>query len=281
MEDIDLRIKSLWIGKELSPVELLCINSYLQNGHVFELYVYDRVGNIPQGVVLKDAQQIIPKSEVFSITLGKHKNTFSMFSNYFRYTLLYELGGWWSDLDIVCLKHYDFKQEYVFSRERTRDQKETVGSGIFKCPKSSRVMQYCRKSSQEMFLKKEDLFWGKAGPILLNDAVSFYNLRDYSVPPDYFSPLGYFEIYKIFSEIKLSDTSYSLHVYNSSWMVQKYPRYGFFKKHSLFEVLKQRYGVKNNLLGFIRELINDMMTNDLHSGFDTVKKKIRYGYHVF
>jgi Glycosyltransferase sugar-binding region containing DXD motif. len=280
MEDIDLKIKSLWIGKELSPIELLSINSYLQNGHVLELYVYDRVGNIPQGVELKDAEQIIPKSEVFSITLGKHKNTFSMFSNYFRYTLLYELGGWWSDLDIVCLKHYDFKQEYVFSRERTRDQKETVGSGIFKCPKSSQVMKYCKEAAQGMFLNKEELFWGKAGPILLNDAVTLHNLRDYSVPPDCFSPLGYFEIYKIFSEIKLPETSYALHVYNSSWMVQKYPRYGFFKINSLFEVLKRRYGVKNNLLGFVRELINDMKNNDLHSGFDTVKKKIRYGYHL-
>jgi hypothetical protein len=281
MEDVNLKIKSLWIGKDLSPIELLCINSYLQNGHLFELYVYDRIGNIPPGVEIKDAGLIIPKSEVFSITLGKHKNSFSMFSNYFRYKLLYNYGGWWSDLDIICLKHYDFQQEYVFSREKTRDQKETVGSGLFKCPKSAPVMKYCMETAQGMFLKKEDLFWGKAGPILLANAVSMYELIDYSLSPGIFSPLGYFEIYKIFSELKLPRNTYSLHLFNSSWIVQKYPKYGYFKNKCLFEVLKQKYGVKNNFLGLLHELIIDLKTNDIRIGLGTVKTKIRYGYHIW
>ena len=39
MREENLTIKGLWIGKELSPNEILCINSYLHHGHVFELFV--------------------------------------------------------------------------------------------------------------------------------------------------------------------------------------------------------------------------------------------------
>ena len=42
------KIQSLWIGNTLSNVEKLCINSYIKNGHEFDLYTYGEIDNIPE-----------------------------------------------------------------------------------------------------------------------------------------------------------------------------------------------------------------------------------------
>ena len=56
----------------------------------------------------------MPKKEVFRL-----KNTFLPFSDIFRYKMLYENGGYWVDLDMICLKKLNFKEPFVFSSERT------------------------------------------------------------------------------------------------------------------------------------------------------------------
>ena len=59
-------IHGLWIGSKLSSIELLCINSFIANGHKFHLWVYEDLENIlPEAVILEDASKIIPKEEVF------------------------------------------------------------------------------------------------------------------------------------------------------------------------------------------------------------------------
>ena len=42
-------IQSFWVGEPLSKLEQLCIQSFLDNGHEFHLYVYDDVQGIPEG----------------------------------------------------------------------------------------------------------------------------------------------------------------------------------------------------------------------------------------
>ena len=46
-------IQSLWIGNNLSDMEQLCIQSFLDNGHEYHLYVYEPIQNIPHGSLLK------------------------------------------------------------------------------------------------------------------------------------------------------------------------------------------------------------------------------------
>ena len=52
-------IQSLWIGPRLSNMEHLCIKSFIDFGHEFHLYTYDKVDNIPEGVIVKDGISII------------------------------------------------------------------------------------------------------------------------------------------------------------------------------------------------------------------------------
>src|SRR4029077_9309329 len=93
-------------------MERLCITSFLQNGHPFHLYVYQPIEGVPDGTVVLDANQILPSSRVFKY---KDHDTYAGFSNFFRYKLLCEKGGWWVDADTVCLQPFEFPEPLVFS----------------------------------------------------------------------------------------------------------------------------------------------------------------------
>src|SRR5437016_4032991 len=98
-------IQGLWIGSELSVMERMSIISFLRNGHEYHLYTYNDLPNVPDRVVVKDANRILPASAIFKY---KERPSYAGFANYFRYRLLLEHGGWWADLDVVCLRPFDF-----------------------------------------------------------------------------------------------------------------------------------------------------------------------------
>src|SRR4051812_16669558 len=97
-------IQSLWIGAELSNIEILCIKSFLKNGHEFHLYVYDDVKNIPSGTIIKNATDILNYDESVQVKSGFGKKSKAPFSDKFRLHLLQKKGGWWVDMDVICLK---------------------------------------------------------------------------------------------------------------------------------------------------------------------------------
>jgi mannosyltransferase OCH1-like enzyme len=110
-------VQGLWIGDELSLLEQLSIKSFLANGHEYHLYVYDDIKNIPEGTIVKEANEIIDSSEIYKNTYFSVAFGYLGFSDYFRVKLIYDKGGFWADTDIVCLKHFDFEEDYVFTPE--------------------------------------------------------------------------------------------------------------------------------------------------------------------
>ena len=106
-------IQSLWIGPELTKLEQLCLKSFVDHGHEFHLYTYEEVGNVPDGVIVKDGNEILDKSEIF-----RYKNgSVSAFSNLFRFTMLYKKGGYWADTDLLCVRPFKFEEDFVISSE--------------------------------------------------------------------------------------------------------------------------------------------------------------------
>ena len=55
---------------------------------------------MPEGVTLIDAARILPKSRLTTYKHGEETGSVALFSNIFRYTLLRDQGGWWTDTDI-------------------------------------------------------------------------------------------------------------------------------------------------------------------------------------
>jgi hypothetical protein len=159
-------VHGLWIGDSLSNVELLTLRSFVFHGHDFHLWVYGQLKTAaPEGVVLKNANDIIPEERIFryrnSNQFGHGKGSLAGFSDIFRYKLLYEKGGWWTDMDICCLKPLNFSESYVF---RDHHNMSVVGN-IMKCPVDSELMKACYREAVEE-VDEENTDWHKPVEIL-------------------------------------------------------------------------------------------------------------------
>ena len=128
--------------RTLSKIELLTIHSFLRHGHEFHLWLYDHLDTpLPKGVVIEDVGKIIPQNRIMQkadvdAESGVGKGSFSPFSDLFRYKLLYEKGGYWVDMDVTCLRPFNFSEPYLFRAHRVG-----VVGNIMKCPPRSRLMK--------------------------------------------------------------------------------------------------------------------------------------------
>ena len=178
-------ITSLWVGT-LSPLERMCMKSFLKQGHPFHLYVYEKPEGVPEGVTVKDASEIAPKESI-----GRFQNL-ANFSDFFRYSLLYKHGGWWVDLDMYCIRPFIFGTPYVFSSqlviERTNDE---INSGAIRAPQHSAMMRYCLKRVEKINTLTNE--WPAIGPALMMDSCRHFQLQRHIKPHPTFCPLHYFE----------------------------------------------------------------------------------------
>jgi mannosyltransferase OCH1-like enzyme len=235
MNDI---IQGLWIGHELSVMERMSVASFIENGHEYHLYVYDEMKNVPAGAVVKDANEILPSSAIFQY---KGRPSYAGFANFFRYKLVFERGGWWADADTVCLRPFDFAEEYVFSSE-VCDGEEVINSGVFKAPAGSLVMAYawgvCRTKNPQ------ELVWGETGPRLMGEAVRKYSLEGYKQPHEVFCPVGYLDWHKLLEPdagALFDERSYAIHLWNEKWRAGGQDKNAEYDPDCLYERLKRRY----------------------------------------
>lgn len=171
-------VHGMWIGTRLSKLELLTLHSFVQHGHEFHLWLYDDLQNqLPEGVVVEDGDRILPRHTIFRKKdtdgeCGVGKGSLgSPFSDLFRYKLLYEYGGYWVDMDVTCLRPFDFKTPYVFRTHRIG-----VVGNIVKCPKHSRLM--LQTYEQVAHIADENTEW-LAPNRILNENIGRLGLRRY------------------------------------------------------------------------------------------------------
>lgn len=233
-------IHGLWIGTRLSQVELLCIHSFLKNGHTFTLWIYNILENdLPGKCIVKDANEIIPLERVFQYKnknqFGHGKGSYAGFSDIFRYKVLYEYGGWWADMDITCLKPLDFKAPYVF---RTHHDLKVVGN-IMKCPPKSELMKRCyERAIVEVDADNRD--WNK--PIqILNYAIEELGLQQYIVEMS--NRDSWNDVRKMIAGKKeIPENWFVIHWVNEEWrrnMINK----NYCGENSVLYSLYKKYGV--------------------------------------
>ena len=137
-------IQSLWIGNSLTQIEQVALSSFLKNGHHFHLYVYQDVANVPDGVILKDANKIIKEKEIFTYKeSGWGNGSYAGFADWFRWELLSQKGDFYVDTDIVCLKPFDFTETQIFGMQDNSDL--SVCPAVIKFPARSKICRYLAK----------------------------------------------------------------------------------------------------------------------------------------
>jgi hypothetical protein len=233
----NIAVHGLWIGKNFSPVELLCIHSYLENGHEFHLWAYDFLETkLPEGVILEEASKIIPRENVFCYKylnqFGHGKGSYAGFSDIFRYKLLYQYGGWWTDMDVVCLKMLDFPGPYVF---RTHHELKVVGN-IMKCPAGSELMRSCYESAVSQ-VDENNTDWNL--PIrILNEKIEEFGLTGYIC--EFTNRDSWLYVRQLLMrKKKFPDHWFALHLVNEEWRRNRIDKNAIPKRSRIAALLRQ------------------------------------------
>src|SRR5262245_29437184 len=96
-----MQLFSFWSFAPLTYIERLCLQSMLAAGHPVVVYTYDGPLDVPAGVVVKDANEIVQRERVF---LHAESGNLGPFSDFFRYEAMRRSIGTWTDLDMLFLR---------------------------------------------------------------------------------------------------------------------------------------------------------------------------------
>ena len=235
-------MQSLWIGSTLSVMEQLCMGSFLTHGHDFHLYTYAPIDNVPTGVTVQNANDILPESMVFRY---RDHHSYAGFANFFRYKLLLERGGWWVDTDAICLKPFDFVDDHVFASERLPDGQHIPTNPFIKAPRGSEVMAYAWEVCQSK--NPHEIKWDETGAHLLKVAIEKFSCQAYLQPYEVFCPLDTWDWKNLLDPAFLwdfPDHTRAIHLWNELWRRSDQDKNVPYPETCLYERLKKRYLVK-------------------------------------
>jgi Alpha 1,4-glycosyltransferase conserved region/Glycosyltransferase sugar-binding region containing DXD motif len=233
-------VQSIWLGP-ISVMERLAIASFVANGHEFHLYCYDEVEGLPDGATLMNAAEVLPPEWI----IRDGRGSFAGFSDAFRYRLLLERGGWWVDMDMVCLRPWEIEADYFFVREPDR----TISSCVVHVPPGSEVMRLAWERCQRFRprrrpIPRRRLPWMALGPNLLGELVEGAGLSDYAVDASAFYPLDWSQWEELLEPggvSRIDEDTKAIHLWNSMWDLAGRDKEAIYPQGSLYEQLKRRY----------------------------------------
>ncbi len=235
-------VRSLWIGGQLSAMEQLSIRSFLANGHECHLYSYEPLTGVPEGTILHDAREILPESKIFRYT---GNGSYAGFSDHFRYEVLRSQGGWWADLDVVCLRPFPEPTHEVVVSMETNPAGEAVPATcvIYSSPGSRLVELLCERTRAK---DPATLAWGDIGPSLMAELVRELGLEHACLPWQAFCPIPYTQWFDAFLPGRAPDfgpETYAVHYWHEFWRRSNLDKNENYGPRSLYEILRRRYGV--------------------------------------
>jgi hypothetical protein len=214
---------------KLSAMEQMSICSFLKNGYDYHLYAYGPVEGVPDGAIVKDANEIMPYQTYTHM---------AQFADHFRYKLLFERGGWWADMDVVCLKPFDFNAEYVFSSEEGNVDPR-LNNVIVKAPAYSHIMKWMLEQCEQVDRSK--MQYTTLGPELMQKAIAKFGLQEFVLSPVVFCPIPWWQANRYLENEKIADfpNSYAFHFWHEMWRRDKRPTNIF---TGLYSELHSEYG---------------------------------------
>lgn len=177
---------SLWVGKPLTKVEQTALSSFIYYGHSFTLFVYDMDMVVPKGIVKKDANEIIPESEIFKV-----QDSYGPFADMFRYTMIHKTGLTWTDTDSICLRSEWNFGDYLFGFE----EDDRLANGILRMPQDSDLIDFLIVNSVKY--DKTKIIWSEIGPLLVTKGAKRFDVLKYAQPPEVFYPVHFWQWKKI------------------------------------------------------------------------------------
>lgn len=125
-------VASLWIGTRLNYLNQLCLLSHVRHGHPTTLYCTDTVENVPEGIIVR------PASEIMEIDHGLVEMTSASFlSNVFRYKMIRATEAIWIDCDAFCRAPFPDEMDHIYAGHGFRG---ALNCGVVAIPAKGTLM---------------------------------------------------------------------------------------------------------------------------------------------
>jgi len=179
---------AFWYGPPLNAFHWTCMRSFVSRGHDFRLYVYEPI-DVPEGVTLMDASEILSQDSLFFFgNPATGKPDVGPFSDLFRFKLLLMLGGWYVDIDTICIATDFPSVERAWAQENPKIHPNTINGAQMALrkgdPLARELYERCLARSKN-YVVREDL-----GPNLLSEVIP-----EFGLPPNIFgTPTSFYPI---------------------------------------------------------------------------------------
>jgi hypothetical protein len=250
----------LWVRGDFSRLELLSIRSFLAHGHPVHLYAYEPPGNTPAAVTLHDASAVVsaelaPSRAAAPFAAG----SMGAFSDYFRYRLLQAHGGWWSDLDVVCLRPWRFSEPALTASSEELGFGRKANGYVLRFPPNHPVMNACVDALPAEELPTLGI--DHTGPLLLNRVLHEQHETKLMLPPEVFGPVPWNASFQLVRStwdrlslgelkqrirrphltIRTSPGTVAVHLWNETWRHAGRDKNAVYPRSSLYERLQRRF----------------------------------------
>jgi hypothetical protein len=128
---------SLWLGETMPPLLASCLETFVRHGHRVVLWAYRRLPDLPRGIELSDAAEVLPFERVGLPSMDRRvagiRGPVSVRTAGFD-------GDIWIDADLICLRPLTFKDAYLFAYE-SRTQ---INNAVLRLPAGSTILHKLR-----------------------------------------------------------------------------------------------------------------------------------------
>jgi Glycosyltransferase sugar-binding region containing DXD motif len=211
-------VRCFWHGSPLGPYQLLGMRSFVDRGHTVELFTYDRAIAVPEWIVRRDANDIWPTDHVLSYQNDDSQGSFSLHANLFRYAMLYRLGGWWIDLDVILLRQELPAREIFFAVESVDPMRAT--NSVLKFPAGHPAMSDC---VARCVAAGETPLYGETAVVLFTEIVTKCGLAGHDTSTDMTYPLSARDVPAMFDPVerdrlhtRCQDATF-VHLFHDKW----------------------------------------------------------------
>lgn len=244
----NLPVHMLWVSGELSRLARLSLASFLSHGFRPVMWSYDPEHLRSGAADVRDAASILPLA-------GQDQANMAYLTSLFRYRVLAEQGGIWSDMDVVALTDAPgiaVRPLVASEKRRPFRHAEPTATGesltqVTNCfmanPQPKAGDLWHRAVDRAVALNPEDRTWQNVGPHMLSQLMLEDGQGVDILPPEMVDPVAWWNVPAYFLEERDPPASPFMHMYATIWARRGVDAESAFPAASLAGRLWRRFGL--------------------------------------